>query len=179
MNYYMRGIIRDSPISRDCPMGTPNRNALPIAQSGSRLGNRSYCHVGGSRPVSVALLENLYRSTVEATSRRCRQTSRDILDPFFAVRIVVHIFVENFSFQLHAIVFQICSSGRWIFERKSYLLVQSALNLRHVAAMKLSLVLTRIAHVGRWSLAWHGRPTEQKRILTIALLEMNSLLNKA
>jgi hypothetical protein len=44
----MRGIIRDSLISRDCPMGTPNRNALPIAQSGSRLGNRSYCHVGGS-----------------------------------------------------------------------------------------------------------------------------------
>jgi hypothetical protein len=50
MNCYMRGIIRDSPISRDCPMGTPNRNALPIAQSGSRLGNRSYCHVGGSSP---------------------------------------------------------------------------------------------------------------------------------
>jgi hypothetical protein len=48
MNCYMRGIIRDSLISRDCLMGTPNCNALPIAQSGSRLGNRLYCHVGGS-----------------------------------------------------------------------------------------------------------------------------------
>jgi hypothetical protein len=51
----MRGIIRDSLISRDCLMGTPNCNALPIAQSGSRLGNRSYCHVGGSRCVSLCV----------------------------------------------------------------------------------------------------------------------------
>jgi hypothetical protein len=56
MNCYIRGIIRDSLISRNCLIGTPNRNALPIAQSGvliaqsgSRLGNRSYCHVGGSK----------------------------------------------------------------------------------------------------------------------------------
>jgi hypothetical protein len=50
----MRGIIRDSPISRDCLMGTLNCNALPIAQSGSRLGNRSYCHVGGSRSATTS-----------------------------------------------------------------------------------------------------------------------------
>jgi hypothetical protein len=32
MNYYIKGIIRDSLISRDCLIGTPNRNAFPIAQ---------------------------------------------------------------------------------------------------------------------------------------------------
>jgi hypothetical protein len=56
----MRGIIRDSLISRDCLMGTPNLNPLPIAQlgvpiaqSGSRLGNRSYCHGGVATPLSI------------------------------------------------------------------------------------------------------------------------------
>jgi hypothetical protein len=54
----------------------------------------------------LALLEDLHCSTIEATSGRCWETVRDILDPSLAIVIVVHVFVEDFGFEFHAIVFQ-------------------------------------------------------------------------
>jgi hypothetical protein len=63
------------PNIRDCLMGTPNRNALPIAQSGSRLGNRSYCHVGGSRsPLRIAIpdfMPRMRRVFSTCRNRKC------------------------------------------------------------------------------------------------------------